>query len=100
VRVIGPYKKGNATMRNGEAEKSTYKINASYRQQLFAGVISRDGDTRSWVWKGHIDFEDGPYREFTSRRNFSTSSEAEEHMRRFAHEQIDNWLSVTRPGIL
>jgi hypothetical protein len=87
-------------MRNGEAEKSTYKINESYRKQIFGGVISRDSSTRSWVWKGHIDFEKGPYREFTSRRSFSSGSEAEDHMRRFAHEQIDNWLSATRPGLL
>jgi hypothetical protein len=86
-------------MRNGDTEKSTYKIKESYRKQLFGGVISRDSD-RSWAWKGHIDFEDGPYREFTSRRNFTTGSEAEEHMRRFAREQIDNWFSATRPGSL
>ena len=87
-------------MKNGEAEKSIYKINESYRKQLIRGVISRDGGTRSWAWKGHIDFEDGPCRQFTSRRNFSTGSEAEEHMRRFAHEQIDNWFSATRPDSL
>ena len=87
-------------MKNGEAEKSTYKVKQCYRNQLFGGVISRDSDRRSWVWKGHIDFEDGPYREFTSRRSFSSGSEAEEHMRRFAHEQIDNWFSATRPGNL
>jgi hypothetical protein len=87
-------------MRSDQAEKSIYKIKESYRKQLFGGVISRDVDRRSWAWKGHIDFEDGPYREFTSRRSFSSGSEAEEHMRRFAHEQIDNWLSATRPGVL
>lgn len=87
-------------MKNGEAKKSIFKINESYRKQLIRGVVSRDGDTRSWAWKGHIDFENGPYREFTSRRNFNTGSEAEEHMRRFAHEQIDNWFSATRPGSL
>ena len=86
-------------MKSSEAEKSTYKINESYRKQLFGGVISRDSD-KSWVWKGHIDFEDGPYREITSRRSFTTGSEAEEHMRRFVREQIDNWFSATRPGSL
>lgn len=86
-------------MKTSEAEKSTYKINDSYRKQPFGAVISRDTD-RSWAWKGHIDFEDGPYREFTSRRNFATGLEAEEHMRRFVREQIDNWFSATRPGSL
>lgn len=87
-------------MKNGEADKATYKIRESYRKQLFGGVISRDGDRRSWAWKGHIDFEHGPYREFTSRRSFNSAPEAEDHLRRFAHEQIDNWLSATRPGLL
>ncbi len=87
-------------MKKSAAEKSTLKIKESYRNQLISGVISRDGGTYSWTWKGHIDFEDGPYREFISRRNFATGSEAEEHMRRFAHEQIDHWFSTTRPGSL
>ncbi len=87
-------------MNNPDSERSIYKFTATYRKQPFGGVISRDRDTRSWAWKGHIDFEDGPYRKFTSRRSFTTVSEAEEHMRRFAQEQIDNWFSGTRPGSL
>lgn len=87
-------------MKKSAAEKSILKIKESYRQQLISGVISRGDGICSWAWKGHIDFEDGPYREFTSRRSFATGSEAEENMRRFAHEQIDNWFSATRPGSL
>lgn len=87
-------------MKNLNAVKANYKINESYRKQLFGGVINRDPDTRSWAWKGHIDFEDGPYSEYTSRRTFATGSEAEAHMRRFAHEQIDNWFTARRPGDL
>ena len=77
-----------------------YKVKETYRKQLIEGVINHDADGRSWAWKGQIDFEDGPCSAYTSRRNFTSGLEAEEHMRRFAHEQIDNWLSTTRPGNL
>jgi hypothetical protein len=85
-------------MKNDSTEKTRYKINEFYRKQPFGGVINRDPATRSWSWKGHIDLEDGPYSEFSSRRSFTTGLEAEDHMRRFAHERIDNWLRATQPG--
>jgi hypothetical protein len=85
-------------MKNQGAGKVTFKVKEWYRKQPFGGVINRDPTTLSWAWKGHIDFEDGPYSEFTSRRVFTSRSEAEDHMRRFAHERIDNWLSTTQPG--
>jgi hypothetical protein len=85
-------------MKNVASEKSAYKINATYRKALFGAVISRDHDT--WTWTGHIDFEDGPYRKFASRRSFATGPEAEENVRRFAQEQIDNWFIGTQPGSL
>ena len=87
-----------STMKNDSTEKTRYKINELYRKQPFGGVINRDPATRSWSWKGHIDLEDGPYSEFSSRRSFTTGSEAEDHMRRFVHERIDNWLRATQPG--
>lgn len=83
-------------LQNGE--KTRYTIKESYRQQAFVGVFHKDPATYSWTWKGHIDFEDGPYSEFNSQRNFATSSEAEDHMRQFAHQRIDHWLHVSRPG--
>jgi hypothetical protein len=85
-------------MKTRTGEKTRYIIKESYRKQLFGGVINQDPATLSWSWKGHIDFEDGPYSEFTSRRNFTTGSQAEDHMRQFAYQRIDNWLSATRPG--
>ena len=85
-------------MKSPSTEKTRYKISEFYRKQPFDAVINKDPATLSWSWKGHIDFEDGPYSEFSSRRTFTTGSEAEDHMRRFAHERIDNWLRVTQPG--
>jgi hypothetical protein len=85
-------------MKTRSGEKTRYTIKESYRKQLFGGIINQDPATLSWSWKGHIDFEDGPYSEFTSRRNFTTESQAEDHMRQFAYHRIDNWLSATRPG--
>ena len=84
-------------MKTHSSEKTRDKINEFYRNQPFDAVINRDPATRSWSWKGHIDLEDGPYSEFSSRRSFTTGSEAEDHMRRFAHERIDNWLRATQP---
>jgi len=81
-------------------EKTKYKINEFYRKQPFGGMINRDLATGSWSWKVHIDFEEGPYSEFSSRRSFTTELEAEEHMRRFAYQRIDNWFSATQPGSL
>ena len=85
-------------MKSRSTEKTRYKISEFYRKQSYEAVINRDPATLSWSWKGHIDFEDGPYSEFSSRRTFITGSEAEGHMRRFVHERIDNWLRVTQPG--
>ena len=87
-------------MKNSSSEKTRYTINESYRKQLFGGVINQDHATRSWSWKGHIDFEDGPYFEFTSRRSFTTDLEAEDHLRRFVWQRIDSWFSATQPGSL
>ena len=85
-------------MKARSTEKTRYKISEFYRKQPFDAVINRDPATLFWSWKGHIDFEDGPYSEFSGRRTFTTGSEAEDHMRRFAHERIDNWLRVTQPS--
>jgi hypothetical protein len=79
-------------------EKTRYKIEESYRKQPFGGVINQDPTTRLWSWKGHIDFEDGPYAVFNSQRNFSTGSEAEAQMRQVVYQRVDNWLSITQPG--
>jgi hypothetical protein len=84
-------------MKTYSTEKTRYKISEFYRKQPFGGVINKDRTTGSWSWKGHIDLEDGPYSEFSSRRSFTTGSEAEDHMRRFARERIDNWLRVIQP---
>jgi hypothetical protein len=79
-------------------EKTRYKISEFYRKQSFAAVINKDPATGSWSWKGHIDLEKGPYSEFSSQRSFTSGSEAEAHMRRFAYERIDSWLRATEPG--
>jgi len=85
-------------MKPQNEEKTRYKIKESYRQQAFVGVLNKDPATYSWSWKGQIDFEDGPYSVFASQRNFPTRSEAEDHMRQFAHQRIDHWLHISRPG--
>jgi hypothetical protein len=85
-------------MKTLAAEKTRYKINETYRKQAFVGIINRNPSTLSWSWKGHIDFEDGRFSEFSSQRNFTTGSEAEDHMRQFAHQRIDSWLSATQAG--
>ena len=87
-------------MKSYIAEKTRYRIQGSYRKQAFVGVINQDASTNSWSWKGHIDFEDGPYSEFISQRRFTTGLQAEEDMRQFAHHRIDNWLRATQPGII
>jgi len=85
-------------MKTHVGEKTRYRLNETYRKQAFVGIINQDPATRSWSWKGHIDFENGPYSEFSSRRSFPTGLQAEDHMRQFAHQRIDNWLSATQPG--
>jgi hypothetical protein len=85
-------------MKTPTTEKTRYKISEFYRKQPYGAVINQDRATRWWSWKGYIDLQDGPYSEFSSRRSFTTGSEAEEHMRRFAHGRIDDWLRVIEPG--
>jgi hypothetical protein len=85
-------------MNTRTTEKKRYKISEFYRKHSFGAVINQDPATRSWSWKGHIDLENGPYSEFSSQRTFTSGSEAEAHMRRFAHERIDSWLRATQPG--
>lgn len=77
-------------------EKARYRISDSHRNQTFVAVLKRDRDTYSWSWKGHIDFSDGHNFEFVSQRSFNTATEAEEYMRRFACDRIDNRLSLTQ----
>jgi len=84
-------------MKPQDVAKTRYAVKESYRQQAFVGVINKDSATYSWTWKGRIDFEDGPYSEFKSERNFPTMSDAEEHFRRFVHQRIDQWLNISRP---
>jgi len=83
---------------NGE-ERSRYKVADSHRHQSFVGVLRRDPDTSCWTWKGHIDFADGHNFSFTSERSFSTKIEAEEYMRRFACNRIDNRLDSSNSGV-
>jgi len=87
-------------MKSHNVVKTRYTIKESYRQQAFVGVFKKDPASYSWTWKGRIDFQDGPYSEFSSERNFPTNSEAEDHMRQFAHHRIDHWLHVSRPNSL
>ena len=81
-------------MKTDNEEKSRYKISDSHRNQTFVGVLKRDRETYMWSWKGHIDFSDGHNFEFASQRCFMTKSEAEDYMRRFACDRIDNRLSL------
>ena len=80
------------------AEPSRYKIEDSHRNQEYVGLLRRDPDTHSWSWKGHIDFSDGHNFEFASQRTFTTKTEAEDYMRRFARERIDNRLAFIQPN--
>ena len=75
-------------------ERSHYKIEDSHRNQAYVGLFRKDSATDLWSWKGHIDFSDGDNFEFASQRNFATKTEAEEYMRRFARDRIDNRLAV------
>ena len=74
-------------------ERSRYKISESHRNQNFVGVLRRDRDTDMWTWQGHIDYSDGQNFEFASQRGFSTATEAEDYLRRFACARIDNKLN-------
>ena len=72
-------------------ESKKYKIKESYRNQAYIGVVSLDPWTKSWAWKGHVDFNAGLHSMFTNR-TFTTALQAEDHMRQFAHQCIDNRL--------
>ena len=76
-------------------QRSRYRVTDSHRNQTFVGMLKRDRDTDLWTWKGHIDFIDGHNVEFASQRNFTTKIEAEDYMRRFACDRIDNRLSLS-----
>jgi hypothetical protein len=75
------------------SERSRYKISDIHRNQRYVAVLRRDRDTEAWTWRGHIDFSDGQNFEFSSQRTFSTATEAEDYMRRFACARIDNRLN-------
>ena len=79
----------NMTTRSRESKK--YRIKESYRNQAYVGVVSLDPWTNSWAWKGHIDFNAGLHSMFTNR-TFTTALQAEDHLRQFAHQCIDNRL--------
>ena len=79
----------NMTPRSRESKK--YRIKESYRNQAYVGVVSLDPWTNSWAWKGHIDFNAGLHSMFTNR-TFTTALQAEDHLRQFAHQCIDNRL--------
>ena len=80
-------------MHNNHEERSRYKITASHRNQTFVGILRKDRDTYAWTWQGHIDFTDGRQSEFSSQRTFTTATEAEDYMRRFACARIDSQLT-------
>ncbi|MSP41724.1 MAG: hypothetical protein EXR70_24845 [Deltaproteobacteria bacterium] len=73
-----------------------YRIVDSHRHQGFVGLLRRDPSTDCWTWKGHIDFADGHNLSFASQRSFSTKLEAEDYMRRFACDRIDNRLNLDK----
>jgi|ERR671925_673597 hypothetical protein len=83
-------------MKTKTVERQRYKITDSHRNQSFVGVLRRDPDTYRWTWKGHVDFDDGHNFSFASQRSFTTKLEAEDYMRRFACDHIDNRLSLTQ----
>ncbi len=80
-------------MKSNTEERSRYKIIDSHRNQTFVAVLRKDRETEAWTWQGHIDFTDGQNFEFASQRCFSTATEAEDYMRRFACARIDNQLN-------
>jgi hypothetical protein len=80
------------SMRNNNEERSRYKITDSHRNQAIVATVRKDRDTYAWTWQGHIEFTDGQLFEFSSQRSFSTATEAEDYMRRFAYARIDSQL--------
>jgi hypothetical protein len=85
-------------MTNNAPERSRYKIADSHRNQAFVGVLRRNPDTDAWTWKGHIDFINGDNFEFASQRSFTTKTEAEDYMRQYARNRIDNRLNLDQPS--
>ena len=83
-------------MTTNNEERSRYRVADSHRNQTFVGMLKRDRDTELWTWKSQIDFTDGHNVEFSSQRSFTTKTEAEDYMRRFACDRIDNRLSLSR----
>jgi hypothetical protein len=73
-----------------------YTVKESYRNQAYVGVVNLDPRTNLWAWKGHVDFNEGLHSMFTNR-TFKTASQAEDHMRQFAQQCIDNRLNATQP---
>jgi hypothetical protein len=71
--------------------QTIHKIKESYRQQAYVAVITLDRWTKSWAWKGHVDFDAGIH-SISTTRTFATAEEAKEHMRQSAHQCIDNRL--------
>ena len=92
-----------ATSLRSEAQKHTVlvvstqnppviqRIKESYRQQAYVAVITLDRSTKSWGWKGHVDFDVGIH-SISTTRTFATAEQAMEHMRQSAHQCIDNRL--------
>jgi hypothetical protein len=83
-------------MKTSTEERQRYQITDFHRNQTFVGVLRRDPATYCWTWRGYIDFDDGHHVSFTSQRSFTTKLEAEDYMRRFACDRIDNRLSLTQ----
>ena len=83
-------------MKPHNEQRSSYKIVDMHRQQPFKGVLKRDPDGYGWTWKGDIAFCDGQNFSFASKRIFSTRVEAEEYMRNYARDRIDNRLDSER----
>ena len=81
-------------MKISNEDKSRYRISDSHRNQTYTGVFKRDRDTYGWTWKGEIDFSDGHNFQFASQRCFNTATEAEDYLRRFACDRIDNRLNL------
>jgi hypothetical protein len=83
-------------MKTPGEELQRYRIVDSHRNQTFVGLLRRDPDTYCWTWKGHIDFADGHNLSFASQRSFTTKLEAEDYVRRFACDRIDNRLNLAK----
>ncbi len=83
-------------MKINNDERSRYRISNLHRNQTYVGVLRRDRDSYLWTWKGHIDFTDGHNFQFASQRSFSTATEAEDYLCKFACDRIDNRLNASQ----